>query len=102
MALSDADLVPGGTPKRVLKQMFADRFPTIAMTDTKIGFRVPFDEMFIEGRDRGAMRDYCELAGKALLTECGLRLLPSRSISPRLGWSLVNIGVFLDSHGYRS
>lgn len=102
MAMSDADLVVNGAPKQVLKQLFASAFPHTAPQEEKIGFRVPFDEMFLAGRDRGPLRDYCELAARALRAECGLQLRSAESISARLGWSLLNVGVFLDTHGYTS
>ncbi len=102
MALSDAELVVDGRPKQVLTHLFASRFPTMSIADKKVGFRVPFDEVFTAERHQGPLRDYCELAARALLSECGLRMRSSPPMSPRLGWSMLNIGIFLDSHGYRS
>lgn len=99
-ALSDPELVVDGSVKHVLKTMFASRFPGIPAQDRKIGFRVPFDEMFLACRGRGDIRDYCESAARALDKECGLRLSALDAISPRLGWSLLNIGIFLDTQGY--
>jgi asparagine synthase (glutamine-hydrolysing) len=100
MALSDTDLVVNGSPKHVLKQLFAARFPGIRPQERKIGFRVPFDEMFLSNRNRSDIRDHCELAARALRAECGLCLTSLDAIAPRLGWSLLNIGMFLDAHGY--
>ena len=97
---SDAELVVDGSAKHVLKRIFAARFPEIAVQPRKIGFRVPFDEMFLAERHRGDVRDYCEAAARALHAECGLRLISPASITPRLGWSLLNIGIFLDAQGY--
>jgi asparagine synthase (glutamine-hydrolysing) len=102
LAASDADLVVEGAPKQVLKQMFARRFPGIEATEKKVGFRVPFDEMFMASRERGPVRDYCALAVHALRSECGLEARAVDSVSPRLGWSLLNIGIFLDTQGYTS
>jgi asparagine synthase (glutamine-hydrolysing) len=102
MALSDADLVVNGSTKHALKRIFATRFPGIQAQDRKIGFRVPFDEMFLADRTRPEVREQCELAARALREECGLRLTSPASISPRLGWSLLNIGMFLDTQGYGS
>jgi asparagine synthetase B (glutamine-hydrolysing) len=99
LALSDSDLVVNGSPKCVLKQVFAASFPHLSVPDVKIGFRVPFDEMFVAGSTRNEMRDYCEVAARALRVECGLSLHSIDAITPRLGWSLLNIGVFLDAHG---
>ena len=102
MALSDSDLVVNASAKHVLKRIFAACFPEVKMQDKKMGFRVPFDEMFLEGRNRDEMRNYCEVAVHALREECGLRLRSVEVVTPRLGWSLLNIGVFLDAQGYRS
>ena len=100
LAWSDAELVVDGSAKHVLKRIFAARFPAVALQRRKIGFRVPFDEMFLAQRHRGEVRDYCEAAARALQAECGLRLSSLPSITPRLGWSLLNIGIFLDAQGY--
>lgn len=102
MSLSDDDLVVNGSAKHVLKQLFATRFPGISRQDRKIGFRVPFDEMFLANRNRSDIRDHCELAARALREECGLSLTSLDTIAPRLGWSLLNIGMFLDTQGYAS
>ncbi len=102
MALSDADLVVDGSTKHVLKELFAVRFPAIEGQVRKIGFRVPFDEMFLADRTQPDVRERCELAARALRDECGLRLASLESITPRLGWSLLNIGMFLDTQGYGS
>jgi asparagine synthase (glutamine-hydrolysing) len=66
LALPDSDLVVNGSPKYVMKQIFARCFPDMKVQEKKIGFRVPFDEVFLEGRRRGRMRDYCEVAVRAL------------------------------------
>ena len=100
LKLSDTDLVVDGEPKHVLKELFAERFPGMRIPSRKIGFRVPFDDVFARAGTGSAMRDYCGLAARALGQECGLRLASVDAISPRLGWSLLNIGVFLDVHGY--
>ena len=102
LALSDADLIVDGSTKVVLKRLFASRFPAIATQQKKIGFRVPFDEMFLAQRGRGEVRDHCETAARALRDECGLQLSAPESIVPRLGWSLLNIGIFLDTQGYHA
>ncbi|MSO55885.1 MAG: hypothetical protein EXQ55_03040 [Acidobacteria bacterium] len=102
LALSDADLIVDGSPKDVLKRIFARCFPEIQVQGKKIGFKVPFDKAFLEAGRKSGMREYCEVAARALNKECGLRLISLDSISPRLGWSLLNIGVFLDTHGYTS
>jgi asparagine synthase (glutamine-hydrolysing) len=102
MSWSDADLVVDGSTKHVLKGIFAARFPGIRAQDRKIGFRVPFDEMFLADRSQPDVRERCELATRALREECGLRLTSLESITPRLGWSLLNIGMFLDAQGYGS
>jgi asparagine synthetase B (glutamine-hydrolysing) len=100
LALPEPAMIAAGSVKHVLKQMFASRFPGIGLQERKIGFRVPFDEMFAARRSRGDIRGYCEAAGRALQRECGLRLAGLDEITPRLGWSLLNIGVFLDTQGY--
>jgi asparagine synthetase B (glutamine-hydrolysing) len=100
LALPESELVVAGSAKHVLKRMFASRFPGIGVPERKIGFRVPFDEMFVAGRGRGDIRGYCEMAARALHRECGLRLTMPDTITPRLGWSLVNIGIFLETQGY--
>jgi asparagine synthase (glutamine-hydrolysing) len=102
MALSDSELVVDGSTKHILKRLFAARFPGIKPQARKIGFRVPFDELFLAHRERADVREPCELAVRALSDECGLRLASPASITPRLGWSLMNIGMFLDTQGYRS
>jgi asparagine synthase (glutamine-hydrolysing) len=102
LALPESELVAAGSTKHVLKRMFANRFPAIALQERKIGFRVPFDEMFAAGRRRGDIRGHCEAAARALDRECGLRLVDLDTITPRLGWSLLNIGIFLDTQGYAS
>jgi asparagine synthase (glutamine-hydrolysing) len=102
LEVPELELVAAGSVKHVLKRMFASRFPGIGVQERKIGFRVPFDEMFEEGRGRGDIRGYCEMAARALHKECGLRLIDLETITARLGWSLVNIGIFLDSQGYAS
>ena len=102
LALSESDLVAGGSAKYVLKRIFATRFPGIPPQERKIGFRVPFDEMFEASRNRGDVREPCELAARALRRECGLSLGSLYAITPRLGWSLLNIGIFLDAQGCTS
>jgi asparagine synthase (glutamine-hydrolysing) len=99
LALSDADLIAGGSAKVVLNRMFAARFPEIAVQTRKIGFRVPFDEMFVARRDHEDVRGPCEAAVRALGEKCGVHLTALESITPRLGWSLLNIGLFLDAQG---
>lgn len=98
LTLSDADLVVNGAPKYPLRQIFANCFPHMKPQGRKIGFRVPFDEMFLDSGRTGEMRGHCETATRALDRECGLKLASLDSISPRLGWSLVNIGLFLEAH----
>lgn len=102
LALSNSELVVEGSPKDVLKRIFAKCFPDIKMQKKKIGFRVPFDKVFLEAGQKSGMRDYCEVAARALNKECGLRLNSMDSVTPRLGWSLLNIGVFLNAQGYAS
>ena len=102
MTLSDSDLVVEGCTKHVLMELFAVRFPAIKAQDRTIGFRVPCDEMFLPDRTRPEVEEHCELGAQALHAECGLRLTSLTSITPRLGWSLLNIGIFLDTLGYGS
>lgn len=102
LALPEQELVATGAVKYILKRMFADRFPEIDLPERKIGFRVPFDERFAAARGGGEIRGFCELAARALQRECGLRLTDVGTITPRLGWSLLNIGIFLDTQGYGS
>ena len=98
--LSESDLVVDGSPKKVLKRIFSSCFRNVALPERKIGFRVPFDEIFLAGRHADDIRDCCQAAARALRRECGLTLASIDAITPRLGWSLVNIGMFLDAHGY--
>jgi asparagine synthase (glutamine-hydrolysing) len=100
LAVPESELVVAGSVKHVLKRMFSNRFPAIGLLERKMGFRVPFDEMFAAGRGRGDIRGYLETAARALDRECGLRLTALETIAPRLGWSLVNIGLFLETQGY--
>jgi asparagine synthase (glutamine-hydrolysing) len=102
LALSESDLIVGGSAKYVIRCIFARNFPAIPFQERKIGFRVPFDEAFEASRDSGEVREPCELAARALRQECGLSLASVENITPRLGWSLLNIGLFLDSQGYTS
>jgi asparagine synthase (glutamine-hydrolysing) len=98
LSLSAADLVVNGSGKYPLKRIFAERFPGMATQPRKIGFRVPFDEMFLEHRTSAELRRWCERAARALREECGLNLLENDATAPRLGWSLLNIGMFLEIH----
>jgi asparagine synthase (glutamine-hydrolysing) len=99
LTLTDADLVAGGQPKAPLHRLFAARFPGMAAPRRKIGFRVPFDEMFLAERRRGDRADACALAARVLGERSGLELRSLDAVSPRLGWSLLNIGMFLDLQG---
>jgi asparagine synthase (glutamine-hydrolysing) len=99
LGLPEAALVADGSPKQILKQEFVARFPGMAPQPRKIGFRVPFDDMFTAKRHGAEIERLCGVALDALRRECGLAARPARSISPRLGWSLVNIGMFLEAYG---
>lgn len=96
LALSGPAAAQIGRGKQFVRDIVYNRLPALPPFETKNGFRVPFDENY--GRmitsEEGA--HWLRLAITMLAEELGLLVDPAAELPPRLGWSLLNIGCFLD------
>tara|TARA_B110000444_G_C18688440_1_gene523092 strand:- start:155 stop:364 length:210 start_codon:yes stop_codon:yes gene_type:complete len=63
----------------------------------KIGFTIPFDKNFPKIILGNNAKIWLNKALNYLDKNLDLKIKDQKEISPRLGWSLLNIGCFLDS-----
>ena len=98
-ALEDGPSVSPSRRKEFVAAVARKRLPALPDFGPKIGFRVPFDEEFpsINASREGAR--LLSIGSEFLADELGLILKSSPISNPRLGWSILNLGVFVDVHG---
>jgi asparagine synthase (glutamine-hydrolysing) len=82
--------------KQFVRQIVHDHLPELPPFDAKNGFRIPFDENYAQLARSEEGGHWLHTARTALAGDLGLSLDPACAPSPRLGWSLLNIGCFLD------
>ena len=83
--------------KNQLKDLFHHLNPGMLTFDKKIGFTIPFDKNFHEIMSGNNSKIWLNKALNFLEENLDLKIKDQKKISPRLGWSLLNIGCFLDS-----
>tara|TARA_B100000579_G_scaffold437201_1_gene465611 strand:- start:547 stop:2259 length:1713 start_codon:yes stop_codon:yes gene_type:complete len=84
--------------KSFIRKIFTRLNPKIKIKSQKNGFRVPIDENieYIKNHKEGAY--YIQLASKMIEQCFDFKVDNSRRLSPRLIWSLINIGCFLECY----
>ena len=83
--------------KSQLKDLFHYLNPGMLTFEKKIGFTIPFDKNFPKIILGNNAKIWLNKALNYLDKNLDLKIKDQKEISPRLGWSLLNIGCFLDS-----
>ena len=83
--------------KDSLKNLFNQINPGMLTFDKKIGFTIPFDENFHKIMVGSNSKIWLSKALNFLEENLDLKIKDDKKVTPRLGWSLLNIGCFLDS-----
>ena len=83
--------------KSYLEEILKILNPELSKTRKKNGFIIPFDENFIEILKNKETKKWIDIASDYINENFRLILKDKEKLTPRLGWTLMNIGCFLES-----
>ena len=87
----------GSNQKFYLEEILKDVNPKLSKTRKKNGFIIPFDENFSEISKNYETKKWIGIACDYISENYRLSLKDKEKLTPRLGWTLMNIGCFLES-----
>ncbi len=93
--INDPDL-NGFFQKKYLKMYLEKNVNFYRPSKNKIGFYVPFDNWFIANKNHKNVKLAIERGTEILKNICNLEIINKESIEPKLGWLLVNLGIFIE------
>ncbi|MDH4199600.1 MAG: asparagine synthase-related protein [Spirochaetia bacterium] len=98
LALRDDPVILLKHRKGFVEKIVNDYIPTLPPFGKKNGFRVPFDENFDAIRKSSEGQELLTIGQDLLSNELGLAINPGSIISPRLGWIILNVGIFANEY----
>ena len=81
--------------KDFIRKIFTSH-ESININSPKNGFRVPIDDNIKYIKNHKLAKDYIDIASDKIKSYYGYDLINRKNLSPRLIWSLINIGCFLE------
>jgi hypothetical protein len=96
MALEDDSSALMSRRKSFIESIVFEKLPELSAFGKKIGFRVPFDENFDSIRVSQQGEAWLKLGKELLADKLGLFLREDARLTPRLGWSILNLGGFAE------
>ena len=84
--------------KEILNKILKKNFPLLYRSRKKIGFIVPFDENFKYISETKDGNKWIDLALDFIRSTYQYNVTDKKDLTPRIGWTLLNLGCFLDNN----